>query len=57
MTSESSAKKGDVSILLGTRKGAFILNGDQARKNWSMAGPYCPGSEVFHMVYDHREGG
>ena len=57
MTSESSPKKGDILILLGTRKGAFILNSDQVRKNWSLVGPYCPGSEVFHMVYDHREGG
>lgn len=57
MTSRSSAKKGDVLILLGTRKGAFILNSDQTRKNWTMAGPYCAGSEVFHMVYDQREGG
>ena len=57
MTSGSSAEKGDVLILLGTRKGGFILNSDQARKSWSMTGPYCPGSEVFHMVYDQREGG
>jgi len=57
MTSGSSAGKGDVLILLGTKKGAFILNSDQARKNWSMAGPYCPGSEVFHLVYDQREEG
>ena len=57
MTSRSSAEKGDVLILLGTRKGAFILNSDQTRKNWTMAGPYCAGSEVFHMVYDQREGG
>jgi len=57
MTSGSSAEKGDVLILLGTRKGGFILNNDQARKSWSMTGPYCRGSEVFHMVYDQREGG
>ncbi len=57
MTSESGAEKGDILILLGTKKGGFILNSDHSRKNWSMAGPYCAGSEVFHMVYDHREGG
>ena len=57
MTSGSMAKKGEVLILVGTKKGAFILNSDQARKDWSMMGPYSPGSEVFHMVYDQREGG
>lgn len=57
MTPESRAKEGDVLILLGTKKGGFILCSDRARKNWDMTGPYCPGSEVFHMVYDHRKGG
>ena len=57
MTSGSGAEKGDLLILLGTRKGAFILNSDLTRKNWTMAGPYCPGSEVFHLVYDQREEG
>ena len=57
MTSESGAEKSDILILVGTKKGGFILNSDNSRKNWSMAGPYCAGSEVFHMVYDHREGG
>ena len=38
MISGSSAEKGDVLILVGTKKGAFILNSNKARKNWTMAG-------------------
>lgn len=30
----------DVSVLVGTRKGAFILTADGARKHWDMAGPF-----------------
>ena len=56
MTSGSTAGKADVLILLGTSKGGFILKSNQTRKSWSIAGPYCAGSEVFHMVYDQRDG-
>ena len=57
MTQGSSATKGDVMVLLGTRKGAFILSSGKSRKNWQVSGPHSPGSEVFHLSYDHREGG
>ena len=57
MTQGSSAKKGGVMVLVGTRKGAFILSSDRSRKAWQMSGPHSPGSEVFHLTYDHREGG
>ena len=57
MTAGSSAVKGDVLVLLGTRKGCFILSSDGTRKDWALSGPYCAGNEVFHMVYDHRDGG
>jgi photosystem II stability/assembly factor-like uncharacterized protein len=38
-----------VRLLVGTRKGAFILNSDGARKDWSVAGPFFAGWEVFHL--------
>ena len=57
MTQGFSAQKGDVMVLLGTRKGAFILSSDRSRKNWQVSGPYSPGSEVFHLTYDDRERG
>ena len=38
-----------VRVLVGTRKGAFILTADGARKDWSIAGPHFPGWEIYHL--------
>jgi hypothetical protein len=38
-----------VRLLVGTRKGAFILTADGARKQWSVAGPHFPGWEIYHL--------
>ena len=57
MTTGSGAKKGDVLVLAGTRKGCFILSSDKSRRTWALAGSYFAGSEVFHFVDDPRDGG
>ena len=38
-----------VRVLVGTRKGAFILTSDGVRKNWKIDGPIFGGWEIFHM--------
>src|SRR5467141_3706604 len=38
-----------VRVLVGTRKGAFILTGDGARKRWKVSGPHFAGWEIYHM--------
>lgn len=38
-----------VRLLVGTRKGAFILTSDAARKKWWVAGPHFGGWEIYHM--------
>src|SRR5690242_9665925 len=38
-----------VRVLVGTRKGAFILNSDGQRKRWDISGPYFGGWEIYHM--------
>ncbi|MGE0450521.1 MAG: WD40/YVTN/BNR-like repeat-containing protein [Vicinamibacterales bacterium] len=38
-----------VRVLVGTRKGAFILGADGARQNWEIAGPFFGGWEVYHV--------
>ena len=38
-----------VRVLVGTRKGAFILTGDAKRAKWSVAGPHFAGWEIYHM--------
>jgi hypothetical protein len=38
-----------VRVLVGTRKGAFILTSDGKRKNWDIAGPHFAGWELYHL--------
>jgi len=38
-----------VRVLVGTRKGAFILTSDGARKRWKVSGPHFAGWEIYHM--------
>ena len=51
-----SAKNGDVIVLVGTMKGAFVLRSNSARKKWEMGGPYSVGSPVYAMAFDQRQG-
>jgi hypothetical protein len=39
-----------VRVLVGTRKGAFVLTADEARKDWRIDGPHFPGWEVYHVA-------
>ena len=41
-------------LLVGTKKGAFIYTADEARRNWSLAGPMMGGWRVLHIVDDQR---
>src|SRR5919197_1508961 len=45
-----------VAVLVGTRKGLFVLTGDETRREWSVDGPQLTGWEVFHAVRDPRDG-
>lgn len=38
-----------VRVLVGTRKGAFILTADGKRQNWTVNGPFFAGWEIYHM--------
>ena len=51
-----SAKKGDVILMVGTMKGAFVLRSNGARKKWDVGGPYSVGSPVYAMAFDQRKG-
>ena len=43
-------------ILLGTTKGAFIVESDAARKSWELRGPYCDALNMNHVVGDPDTG-
>jgi len=38
-----------VRVLVGTRKGAFILTSDGKREKWEVSGPHFAGWEIYHM--------
>jgi hypothetical protein len=38
-----------IRVLVGTKKGAFILTADGKRKNWKVSGPYFAGWEIYHV--------
>ncbi|HEY2073123.1 MAG TPA: hypothetical protein VGG88_06070 [Gaiellaceae bacterium] len=39
-------------VVVGTRKGAFLLESDADRRDWTVRGPYCEGWPVYHAVRD-----
>jgi photosystem II stability/assembly factor-like uncharacterized protein len=49
-------KQRRVAILVATRKGAWLLRGDAARKRWRLDGPHFLGQIVQHVVLDPRDG-
>jgi photosystem II stability/assembly factor-like uncharacterized protein len=38
-----------VRLLVGTRKGAFVITSDGARRRWEIRGPHFGGWEVYHL--------
>ena len=47
---------GDVLVMVGTTKGAFLLSSDSARKRWRVHGPHFRGEAVYALAYDGRGG-
>jgi photosystem II stability/assembly factor-like uncharacterized protein len=52
-TKASAAREGrrmsEVRVLVGTRKGAFILTTDGTRTRWDVSGPHFGGWEIYHL--------
>jgi photosystem II stability/assembly factor-like uncharacterized protein len=38
-----------VRVLVGTRKGAFVLTADAKREQWDVSGPHFGGWEIYHL--------
>lgn len=51
-----SVKPGDVLLLVGTTKGAFLLRSNAKRSRWDVAGPYFHGHAIYALNYDARQG-
>ncbi len=45
-----------VLLLVGTKKGAFILESDAERREWSLRGPLCEGWPVHDLIVEPGSG-
>ncbi|HET9948223.1 MAG TPA: hypothetical protein VFQ22_04840 [Longimicrobiales bacterium] len=52
--SGSDARTGDVLLMVGTTKGAFLFASDPERRRWRLDGPHFPGEEVYALRLDQR---
>ena len=43
-------------LLVGTRKGCFVLESDGDRRDWKVRGPFCEGWPIYHAVHDAASG-
>jgi photosystem II stability/assembly factor-like uncharacterized protein len=43
-------------LLVGTRKGLFMLVSDGDRRDWEIRGPFCDGWPIYHAVHDPESG-
>ena len=48
-------EKGAVTLLIGTRKGAFTLKSDAGRRTWKLSAPIFLGHIIHHVVADPRD--
>ncbi len=55
MPTITPAATGAVALLVGTRKGAFILKSDRARRRWKLTGPLNLGQIIHHVMLDPRD--
>jgi hypothetical protein len=51
-----TVSNGDVLVMAGTTKGAFLLWSDEGRKRWRVDGPHFRGEAVNAIAYDGRGG-
>jgi len=45
-----------VTVIVGTRKGCFLLESDGDRRDWELRGPFCDGWPVYHAIHDAATG-
>jgi len=48
--------RGHVTVLVGTGKGVFLLEGDAERSAWDVRGPFCDGWPINHVIGDPDTG-
>src|SRR6185503_16948739 len=46
---QEGVRMAGVRVLVGTKKGAFILSSDGKRERWDINGPHFGGWEIYHL--------
>lgn len=46
----------DLTILVGTTKGVFLIDGGRDRSGWTVRGPFCDGWPINHVIGDPETG-
>ena len=57
MTQTNGLGRFEIALLVGTRKGGFVLSSNADRKKWALSEVHSRGGDVYHIVYDGRNGG
>lgn len=52
----AARKPRNTTVLVATRKGAWLIHGDAQRKTWKIDGPHFLGHVISHLVLDPRDG-
>ncbi len=47
---------GEMLLMVGTKKGAFLFRSRDDRRTWKTSGPFFPGKQIYHFTYDRRNG-
>ena len=56
LSDPGSIQRGAVTLLVGTKKGLFILESDDRRREWKLSDPHFLGHLAYHGVLDPRDG-
>ena len=46
----------NIRVLIGSKKGAFVLESDSKRRDWRVRGPMCEHWPLTHVVADLADG-
>ena len=55
-TKHIAPKNGNILLLVGTMKGAFLLSSNALRQRWQVSGPHFPGHVMYAAAFDSRQG-
>src|SRR3972149_10575880 len=53
---KSNGYDNNVALIIGTRKGGFLLRSSHNREKWKLEGPFLLGAIVHNMILDPRDG-